>query len=88
MTFLLETTPKFEDDYNKAIKKNLEMKKAIDNKIKQILEDPERFKPMHKPLQNFRRVHIMKSFVLLYYIKQNENTIILAKFSHQDTAYR
>ncbi len=86
MPFELETTTHFDKAYYKSAKKNRELKKAIDSKVKQILENPYRFKPMHKPLQGFRQVHIMKSFVLLYSIK--EKSVVLIKFEHHDKAYK
>lgn len=86
MAFALERTKEFKEECKKAVKKNNELKKAIESKIQQIIDDPCRFKPMCAPLQGFRRVHIMKSFVLLYTIK--ENTVLLVKFGHHDNAYK
>lgn len=45
-------------------KKDKEMLRFINRKVKDILEDPYRFKPLRKPLQNKRRVHVGGSFVL------------------------
>ncbi|MFH1256834.1 MAG: type II toxin-antitoxin system mRNA interferase toxin, RelE/StbE family [Candidatus Diapherotrites archaeon] len=87
MAFDLETAEAFEKEYKKAVKKNSELKKAIDRKVKQILNEPHRFKPMHAPLHGVRRVHIMKSFVLIYSIKEKENAVVLLKFGHHDSAY-
>ena len=44
--------------FNKLKKKNREMLMLIDSKVKDILDDPYRFKPLKKPLQNKRRVHV------------------------------
>ena len=43
--------------FNKLKKKNREMLMLIDSKVKDILDDPYRFKSLKKPLQNKRRVH-------------------------------
>ncbi len=45
-------------------KKDKEMQRLINRKVQDILEDPHRFKPLRKPLQNKRRVHVGGSFVL------------------------
>lgn len=87
MAFSLEKTPHFVKTYGKAAKKNPELKNAVEKKVVQILEDPYRFKPMRKPLQGTRRVHIMRCFVLLYLIKEKENTVVLTKIEHHDNAY-
>jgi mRNA interferase RelE/StbE len=42
--------------FNKLKKKDREMLMLIDSKVKDILDDPYRFKPLKKPLQNKRRV--------------------------------
>ncbi|MFH1751616.1 MAG: type II toxin-antitoxin system RelE/ParE family toxin [archaeon] len=86
MRFHLEMTREFEKNYNKKSKKNPEIRKAGEKKLKQILDNPYKFKPLHKPLQNFKRVHILKCFVLIYVIK--EQTVILTKFDHHDKAYK
>ncbi len=88
MAFALETASEFDEAYRKIVRKNPEFKKAIDNKVEEILQDPYRFKPLRSPLQGLRRVHIMKSFVLLYTIKEQENAVVLVKLRHHDDAYR
>ncbi len=57
-------------------------------KVKEILEDPHRFKPLRAPMQNKRRVHIMGSFVLVYRIEENRKTVVLEDFDHHDNVYK
>ncbi|MBI2529749.1 MAG: type II toxin-antitoxin system mRNA interferase toxin, RelE/StbE family [Candidatus Diapherotrites archaeon] len=87
MAFALETTSEFDKAYRKLARKNPEFKKAIDSKAEEILQNPFRFKPLRSPLQGLRRVHIMKSFVLLYGIKEQEGAVVLVKLKHHDDAY-
>jgi mRNA-degrading endonuclease RelE of RelBE toxin-antitoxin system len=54
--------------FKRLKKKDREMLILIDRKVQKILDDPYRFKPLRKPLQNKRRVHIGRSFVLIYEI--------------------
>ncbi len=51
--------------FKKLRKKDREMLLLIHKKVQQILDNPYRFKPLKKPLQNKRRVHIGGSFVLI-----------------------
>ncbi len=51
--------------FKRLQKKDKEMLRLINRKVQDILEDPHRFKPLRKPLQNKRRVHVGGSFVLI-----------------------
>lgn len=74
--------------FNKLKKKDREMLMLIDSKIKDILDDPYRFKPLKKPLQNKRRVHVGGSFVLIYEINEEERIVTLLDFDHHDNIYK
>ena len=43
--------------FKKLKKKDRELLVLIDRKVQEILDNPYRFKPLRKPLQNKRRVH-------------------------------
>ena len=45
--------------------KDKELLRLLDKKVNNILDDPYRFKPLRKPLQNKRRVHVAGPFVLM-----------------------
>jgi len=72
----------------KLQKKDKELLQSIDNKIQDILENPQRFKPLRKPLQNKRRVHVGGSFVLIYEINERKKTVTLCDFDHHDNIYK
>lgn len=86
MAYELVISDACEDSIRKHCKKNPALKTALDKKIAQILANPHHFKPLRKPLQNSRRVHI-GSFVLIYEVLEETNSIRLLKFSHPDDAY-
>ena len=88
MAFALETPESFEKALRKLSAKNPEFRKAVESKLAQIIEDPHRFKPLGAQLHGFRRVHIMKSFVLIYEILESQNTVKLVKIEHHDKAYK
>jgi YafQ family addiction module toxin component len=74
--------------FKKLQKKDIEMLRLIDRKVQDILADPYRFKPLRKPLQNKRRVHVGGSFVLVYEINEKEKLVILLDFDHHDNIYK
>ena len=74
--------------FKKLKKKDRELLALIDRKVQEILENPYRFKPLKKPLQNKRRVHIGGSFVLIYEVNENEKLVTLFDFDHHDNIYK
>ena len=74
--------------FKKLQKKDNEMLRLINKKVQDILEDPYRFKPLRKPLQNKRRVHVGGSFVLIYEINEKEKIVTLFDFNHHDNIYK
>ena len=74
--------------FKKLQKKDDEILRLIDRKVQDILEEPYRFKPLRKPLQNKRRVHVGGSFVLVYEINEKEKSVTLLDFDHHDNIYK
>ena len=74
--------------FKRLQKKDKEMLRLINRKVQDILEDPYRFKPLRKPLQNKRRVHVGGSFVLVYEINEKEKIVTLFDFDHDDNIYK
>ena len=63
--------------------------RAVQKKINQIAELDEatvmHFKNLRKDLSDYKRVHVKKSFILMFKIEGD--TIIFDKFRHHDNAY-
>ncbi len=72
----------------KLQKKDNELLRLIEKKVQDIISDPFRFKPLKKPLQNKRRVHIGGSFVLIYEIDPEAGIVTLVDFDHHDNIYQ
>ena len=87
MDYSFEYSPECKKEVKKLCKNNLPLQSALKKKIEQILRTPYHFKPLKKPLQNRRRVHILKGFVLTYEIIEEEKGVRLLSFSHHDEAY-
>lgn len=72
----------------KIKKKNKPMFEAIVRKIREIKENPKRYKPLKYGMKEYRRVHIMKSFVLVFKIDRQKNKIIFEDFDHHNNIYK
>jgi len=72
----------------KLKKKDRELLVLIDRKVQEILDNLYRFKPLRKPLQNKRRVHVGGSFVLIYEINKDEKIVTLLDLDHHDNIYK
>lgn len=62
------------------------MEVVLEKAIKKVLTNPEHFKPLRRPLENTRRVHVLGSFVLVYEVKGD--VVRLLRFVHHDEAYK
>jgi len=71
----------------KIKKKDRLQLETIRGKVKQIAESPYRFKPLRAPLQSLRRVHILKSFVLVYSVDEKTKTVTIEDYDHHDNVY-
>ncbi|MBS1257868.1 MAG: hypothetical protein MAG551_00921 [Candidatus Scalindua arabica] len=74
--------------FKKLQRKDKELLRLIEKKVQNILSEPHRFKPLRKPLQNKRRVHIGGSYVLVYEVNENEKLVTLIDFNHHDNIYK
>ena len=83
--FLIEE--KLKRKLKKLCKKDKPLYNVIIKKIKEILicKDLNHYKNLKNPLQEFKRVHIKKSFVLLFKIKQNK--IVFYSLNHHNSVY-
>ena len=84
----LELKKSVYETFKKLEKKDKTSLKIISRKLKDILQDPYRFKPLRAPLQNKRRVHIGKSFVLIYEVDEQTKTVIILDYDHHDNVYK
>jgi len=62
---------------------NKKIKEIINNNNKSI----DRYKNCRYDLKNYKRVHIDKSFVLLFKVNKEKNIIYFWKLKHHDEAY-
>lgn len=86
--YRLEVKESLDRKLKKLQKTDKRTLRLIYGKVQDILEDPYRFKPLKKPLQNKRRVHVGGSFVLVYEVAEKEKIITLLDFDHHDNIYK
>jgi YafQ family addiction module toxin component len=60
---------------------------VIYKKLAEVCENPEKFKPLGVPMQNLRRVHVLKSFVLIYSVDESTHTVWIEDYDHHDNIY-
>jgi len=82
----LEIKENVDKIFKRLIKKDKISFNYLSKKILEIRENPHHFKPLKKPLQNFRRAHI-GHFVLIYSIKEITKSVIIEKYKHHDEIY-
>lgn len=71
----------------KLYKKDRKTYEAIIKKIEEILQNPQHYKPLRYSMKGLRRVHIQKSFVLIFEIVEQEKIVKFVGFEHHDRAY-
>lgn len=60
----------------------------IAKKSEEIVIDPNRYKNLRFPLNNWKRVHIDRHFVLTFSIDEETKTVILEDYDHHDKIYK
>lgn len=88
MAYKLHIKLGLDKKFKKLQKKDRELLQVVKRKVEDILENPYRFKPLRKPLQNMRRVHVGGSFVLIYEVNEKAGSITLLDFDHHDNIYK
>ena len=84
-----EIKPDLEKILKKLKKKDPETYNAITNKIGEIANsfDINHYKNLRYDLKNLKRVHIRKSFVLVFEYDQSQDKIIFMDYDHHDKIY-
>lgn len=86
--FNLEVREALDKQFKKLSKKNPLQVAIINKKIVEILENPQRFKNLRAPLNQWKRVHIDSHFVLCFSVEEITKTVILEKYGHHDQIFK
>ncbi len=71
----------------KLYKKDKKTYEAILKKIIEVSKNPHRYKPLRYSMKGLRRIHVQKSFVLIFEIVEPEKIVKFIGFKHHDKAY-
>ena len=83
----IEIMPSLDRILIKLSKKDRKKVEIILKKIGEISKNPHHYKNLRKPIEDFKRVHIDKSFVLIFTVDDNEKRVIFVDFAHHDEIY-
>ncbi len=72
---------------SKLARRDLKQATAVDKAVEKILKNPYSFKPLKKPMQGKRRVHV-GSFVLTYAIDEKNQAVKILDYAHHDKIYK
>ena len=86
--YSLEIHPQADKKFSKLFKKNRKQYEIVMRKIEEIVENPQHYKNLRKPLQHLKRVHIDKSFVMIFSVDENKKHIIIEDYDHHDEVYK
>ena len=85
----LDIKPTADQIFKKMARKNKAQLMKVYRKIQEIQENPHhRYKHLRKPLDDFYRVHIDSSFVLIFDINHSGRIIEIYYFTHHDDVYK
>ena len=83
-----EIIPSLQRTLNKLWRKDKKMYEVVMNKIEEVIQNPQHYKPLKFELAGEKRVHIMKSFVLKYEVDEQNKKVTFIFFGHHDEAYK
>lgn len=76
----------------KLSKKDKERAFIINKKIKEVIANDEksieRYKHLKYGLKEYKRVHIDKSFILIFMVDREKNYILFDRIAHHDDIYK
>ena len=88
MPYKFEIKPRLEKKLKKIEKKDPVMFKAARDKIEEIIKNPSHYKPLRYDMKGLRRVHLEKSFVLVFEIDEEAEMVRFLDLGHHDEIYR
>ena len=86
--YTLKIKPGLEKTLKKLAKKNRVQVEIILHKVEEILANPHRFKNLRTPLNDWKRVHVDKHFVLLFSVDEESKSVTLEDYDHHDNIYK
>ena len=92
MPFKYDFSDELQETMEKLFKKDRKTYETIMKKAEEVASRDERtidsYKNLAYSLKEFKRVHISKSFVLLFKVFKKEKFILFDRFDHHDNIYK
>lgn len=85
--YRLKIKPDLKKNLKKLEKKNQKQIEIILRKVDKILANPHIYKNLRAPLNEWKRVHIDKHFVLFFSVDEESNSVTLEDYDHHDNIY-
>ena len=86
--YTLKIKPGLEKTLKKLAKKNRVQVEIVFKKVEEILANPHRYKNLRTPLNDWKRVHVDKHFVLLFSVDEESKSVTLEDYDHHDNIYK
>ena len=86
--YTLKIKPGLEKTLKKLAKKNRVQLEIVFKKVEEILANPHRYKNLRTPLNDWKRVHVDKHFVLLFSVDEESKSVTLEDYDHHDNIYK
>ena len=91
MTFAFDYSDELRDNLAKISKKHKALYEAVMNKMEEIISRDNQtidyYKNLRNDLSEFKRVHVLKHYVLFFKVYKEKNLIYFQKLRHHDEAY-
>ena len=72
---------------SKLFKKDRKRYEIVMKKLEEILQNPHHYKPLSHDMKHLRRVHIDSSFVLVFSIDEDDESVMFVDMDHHDKIY-
>ena len=86
--YFIEIQPSCQKAIEKLCHKNPVLIVVLEKKMREIVQNPQHYKPLKYDLAGEKRVHIMKNFVLKFEVNESNKTVRFIFFGHHDEAYK
>ncbi|MFW6120957.1 MAG: type II toxin-antitoxin system RelE family toxin [Petrotogales bacterium] len=86
--YTLDIRPSLKKKLVKLGVKDVKQAERIAKKSEEIVINPHRYKNLRYPLNNWKRVHIDRHFVLTFSIDDDTKTVILEDYDHHNKIYK
>lgn len=87
--YSMDVQPKFKKKVNKV--KNKKERSNIWNKMVEVANtletNPDHYKNLRRPLQEYKRVHVNGSYVILFIVDEENEKVTFHNYAHHDDIY-